>query len=126
MSESAGKSFVAHRCANGHLTYPGHGHCPECGAEQTATVDLSGRQATVLTWTRSVATPSGVRQPNTLAIVAFDVDGQEVRALGGTTAEVAIGDTVEPVHVEQLRDPEASLRATESQSWSGYRFEPVE
>jgi hypothetical protein len=123
MSDDA---FAAHRCPNGHLTYPGHGRCPDCGREQTGTVDLSERRGTVLTWTESVATPSGVRAPNTLAIVAFDVDGQTVRALGGTTGDVAIGDSVEPVPVEQLRDPEASMRAADSQSWSGYRFRPVE
>ena len=121
-----GSDLTAHRCPNGHLTHPGHGRCPDCGEPQTETVDLSERTAEVLTWTESVATPSGVRAPNTLAIVAFDVDGQTVRALGGTTAAVEIGDTVEPVYVDQLRDPEASLRARESQAWGGYRFEPVE
>lgn len=121
----ASAEFVAHRCPNGHLTYPGHGRCPDCGREQAETVDLSDRTAEVLTWTTSTATPSGVREPNTLAIVAFEIEGQTVRALGSTTGEVAIGDTVEPVYVQQLRDPEESLRAEESQSWSGYRFEPV-
>lgn len=118
--------LVAHRCPEGHMTYPGHGRCPDCGAEQTETVDLSERTAEVVTWTESVATPSGVRAPNTLAIVAFDVDGETVRALGQTTDEVAIGDTVRPVYAERLRDPEESLRAEASQSWDGYRFEPVE
>lgn len=118
--------FVAHRCTNGHLTYPGHGRCPDCGSPQTETVSLADRTGEVLTWTTSTATPSGVRAPNTLAIVAFDVDGQTVRALGGTTDDVAIGDRVEPVYVAELRDPDASLRARESQDWSGYRFEPVE
>ncbi len=120
------EAFLAHRCPEGHLTYPGHGHCPTCGREQQETVDLSERTAEVLTWTTSTATPSGVRAPNTLALVAFDIDGETVQALGGTTDDVSIGDTVEPVFVEELRDPEESLRARESQSWSGYRFEPVE
>lgn len=120
------EAFLAHRCSEGHLTYPGHGRCPACGREQQETVDLSERTAEVLTWTTSTATPSGVRAPNTLALVAFDIDGEAVQALGGTTDDVTIGDTVEPVYVEELRDPEESLRARESQSWSGYRFEPVE
>jgi hypothetical protein len=118
--------LLAHRCPNGHLTYPGHGRCPACGEAQTATVDLSDMTAEVVTWTSSTATPSGVRAPNTLAIVAFEVDGQTVRALGQTTDDVAVGDTVEPVAVDELRDPAASLRARDSQSWAGYRFAPVE
>ena len=118
--------LLAHRCPNGHLTYPGHTRCPECGETQTETVDLADRTAEDVTWTESTATPSGVRAPNTLAIVAFEVDGQTVRALGQTTEDVAVGDTVEPVAVDELRDPEASFRARESQSWAGYRFAPVE
>lgn len=118
--------FRAHRCPDGHLTYPGHGLCPDCGKTQTDTVALAHRTGEVVTWTRSTATPSGVRTPNTLAIVAFEVDGQTVRALGQTTDDVNIGQAVTPVFVEELRNPEAGLRARESQSWSGYRFEPQE
>lgn len=117
--------LVAHRCPEGHLSYPRHQVCPTCGTEPTETVDLTDRTAEVLTWTESVATPSGVRAPNTLAIVAFDVDGETVRALGQTTDDVAIGDTVRPMYVDRLRDASASLRAEESQRWDGYRFEPV-
>jgi uncharacterized OB-fold protein len=55
------------------------------------------------------------------------VDGTPVRALGQcTTEDVDIGDTVEPVYVEELRDPDAGIREPESQRWDGYRFEPVE
>lgn len=122
----ADEGLLAGRCPDGHLTYPPHPVCPTCGREQTGTVDLSDRMAEVVTWTKSVATPSGVREPNTLAIVAFSVDGQSIRALGGTTDPVEIGDTVRPVAVEELRDPVASLRSRTSQSWNGFRFEPVE
>jgi hypothetical protein len=33
---------------------------------------------------------------------------------------------VEPVYVEQLRDPDAAIRSSESQAWDGYRFRPLE
>jgi uncharacterized OB-fold protein len=126
-------SFDAHRCPNGHVTYPGHTRCPDCGEAQPETIDLADRTAEVITWTHSTATPPGVRQPNTLAIVAFDVsdetpaDGDdEVRAIGQvTTDDVATGDAVEPVYVEQLRDPEIGIKEPESQDWDGYRFDPV-
>ena len=119
-------SLDAHRCPNGHLTYPGHTRCPECGEHQTGTVDLSERRAEVITWTHSTATPPGVRQPNTIAIVEFDVDGESVRAIGQVTSDdVETGDAVEPVYVEELRDPEIGIKEPESQAWDGYRFEPV-
>jgi uncharacterized OB-fold protein len=118
--------LLAHRCPNGHLSYPGHTVCPECGAQQDETVDLTDRTAEVVTWTESAATPSGVRAPNTLAFVSFAVEGNTVQVLGQTTDDVAIGDRVRPVYVERLRDPEESLREAASQRWSGYRFDPVE
>ena len=119
-------SLEAHRCADGHLTYPGHPRCPECGAPPVETVDLRDRTATVVTWTESTATPPGVRQPNPLAIVEFDVDGHPVRAIGGlTTADVETGDAVRPVYVEELREPGAGIREPDSQDWDGYRFEPA-
>jgi len=119
-------SLDAHCCPNGHLTYPGHTRCPVCGEPQTGTVDLAGRTGTVVTWTTSTATPPGVRQPNHLAVVSFDVDGETVRALGQlTTGNVAIGDAVRPVYVDELRDPDAGIRERASQAWDGYRFEPV-
>lgn len=117
--------FDAGRCPNGHLTYPPHPRCPECGDEQTETIDLSEESATVVTWTTSYATPPGVREPNSLAIVVFD--DYDVRALGQvTTDEVTVGETVRPVHVDELRDPDAGIREPASQDWDGYRFEPVE
>jgi len=135
-------SFDAHRCPNGHVTYPGHTVCPECGEEQTETIDLSDETGEVVTWTKSTATPPGVREPNTLAIVEFEVSeasadasdsrtesgdgGASVRALGqATTDEIETGDTVEPVYVEELRDPDAGIRERESQAWDGFRFEPI-
>jgi uncharacterized OB-fold protein len=118
-------NLVAGRCPEGHLTYPTHPRCPECGSEQDDRVDLSGHTATVLTWTTNTAPPPGVRKPNHLAIVEFDVEGRSVRAVGGTTEPVETGETVRPVYVEQLRDPEAGIREPDSQAWDGYRFEPV-
>ncbi|WP_135363401.1 Zn-ribbon domain-containing OB-fold protein [Halosimplex halophilum] len=124
-------SFDAHVCENGHVTYPGHTLCPECGAKQTETLDLSGRTGEVVTWTKSTATPPGVRAPNTIAIVQFDLGGEDltddyVRAVGQVTTEaVETGDAVEPVYAEELRDPEAGIKVPESQEWDGYRFESV-
>jgi len=118
--------MLAHQCPNGHLTYPAHARCPECGERQTESIDFSDRIGEVLTWTTVSASPSGVREPNTLAIVEFEIDGQHVRAVGSTTGDVEIGDRVRPVYVEQLRDPEVGIRVAGSQSWDGYRFEPVE
>jgi len=142
MTDDTTQSFDAHRCENGHVTYPGHTRCPDCGEPQTDTVDLSEETGEVVTWTTSTATPPGVREPNHLAIVEFEVseshsdgssdssDGvadESVRALGQlTTADgVEIGDEVEPVYVEELREPGAGIREPESQEWDGYRFEPV-
>ena len=119
--------FEAHRCPNGHLTYPAHTLCPECGEPQGETIDLTDRTAEVVTWTTSTATPPGVREPNHLAIVQFDVAGGSVRAIGQlTTGEVSVGDEVRPVYVEQLRDPQEGIREPESQEWDGFRFDPVE
>ncbi|MEF8773698.1 MAG: nucleic acid-binding protein [Halobacteriales archaeon] len=116
----------AHRCPNGHLSVPAHPRCPECGEPQTEVVDLTDRTAEVVTWTTSTATPPGVREPNHLAIVEFDVAGSSVRAIGQvTTGEVAVGDDVEPVHVDQLREPDAGIREPSSQNWDGFRFDPV-
>ncbi|WP_254830619.1 Zn-ribbon domain-containing OB-fold protein [Haloglomus salinum] len=118
--------MAAARYEDGSITYPPHPVGPD-GSEPIEEVDLSAYTAEVVTWTTSHATPPGVREPNTLAIVEFDVDGTPVRALGQcTTDDVDIGDTVEPVYVEELRDPDAGIREPESQRWDGYRFEPVE
>lgn len=118
----------AHRCPNGHVTYPGHELCPDCGEVQTDEIDLSDRTATVVTWTTNTATPPGVRQPNSLAIVAFEIEGESVRAIGQLVedADVEIGDEVRPVYAEELRDPDAGIRERASQEWDGYRFEPVD
>lgn len=118
--------LLAHGCPNGHLTYPSHSVCPECGERQTGRVELTEHIGEILTWTAVSATPPGVREPNTLALVEFTANGRSVRILGGTTtADVSCGDRVRPVHVEQLRDPAVCLRETESQRWDGWRFEPV-
>ena len=131
--------FEAAVYADGTVSYPPHPVGPT-GAERTGTVDLRGREARVVTWTTSTATPPGVREPNTLAIVEFALDdvadGRSVRALGQVTAaedgedaetvDVAIGDRVEPVYADELREPGAGIREPESQAWDGFRFRPVE
>lgn len=121
------EGLLARRCPAGHLHYPGHRVCPECGETPTETVDLSDREGTVVTWTTNTATPPGVREPNTLAVVEFAVDGATVRVVGQTTTDdVAVGQRVRPVYVERLRDPTAGIRHPDSQDWDGYRFDPVE
>lgn len=118
--------LTAYYCQNDHLTYPQHPRCPTCGEPQINTIDLSDHTGTVITWTTSTAPPPGVRQPNPIAIVEFDTDHGTVRTIGGlTTTDVAIGDTVEPTYVDELRDPNAGIRDPTSQSWDGYRFQPV-
>ena len=116
----------AARYPDGTILYPAHPLGPD-GQEPIEMVDLSEYRATVVTWTTSTATPPGVREPNDLAIVEFHVDDTAVRAIGQlTTDDIAIGDTVEPVYAPELRDPEAGIREPASQSWDGYRFQPVE
>ena len=123
---SSEPQLLAHRCPNGHLTYPAHPSCPDCGKAQVETIDLTDRTASVVTWTTSTATPPGVREPNSLAIVEFQVAGGTVRAIGQlTTDDVAVGDEVRPRYVDRLRDPAAGIRHPDSQEWDGFRFEPV-
>jgi hypothetical protein len=115
----------AARYPDGSLTYPPHPIGPD-GEAPVGTVDLSEHVARVVTWTTATATPPGVRSPNHLAVVEFDVDGVPVRAVGQlTTDDVAVGDEVRPVYVPELRDPDAGIRERESQRWDGYRFDPV-
>lgn len=119
-------ALEAARYPDGSITYPPHPVGPG-GEAPIDTVDLSEYAAEIVTWTTSTATPPGVREPNHLAVVEFDVDGEPVRAIGQLTdGEVAIGDEVEPVYAEELRDPDAGIREPASQSWDGYRFRPVE
>ena len=117
----------AYRYSDGSITYPGHPVGPD-GSEPEGTVDLSDYVATVVTWTTSTATPPGVRQPNTIAIVEFDVDGEPVRAIGQVKDddEIDIGDEVRAVYAGELREPGAGIREPESQAWDGFRFRPVE
>lgn len=120
------EAMLAWRCPNDHLQYPKRPACPVCGAEPTESVTLSDRTAEVVTWTRTTATPPGVREPNRLAIVEFTIDGETVRALGQTTDAVEIGTTVTPVYVEALREPGAGIKsATGPQAYDGWQFEPV-
>jgi uncharacterized OB-fold protein len=119
-------TMEAYRYEDGSITYPGHPIGPD-GSEPVGTVDLSQHTARIVTWTTSHATPPGVREPNHLAIVEFEIEDQAVRTLCQlTTNEVEIGDKVRPVHCETLREPGAGIREPDSQSWDGYRFEPVE
>lgn len=121
-------SLEAWRCANGHVHYPRHSRCRECGARLTEAVSLEDRTGEVVTWTTATAPPPGVRSPNPLAIVAIEVEGERVTVIGGLVegASVSIGDRVEPVYVASLRDPDAGIRHSASQSWDGYRFRPVD
>ncbi|WP_254768359.1 Zn-ribbon domain-containing OB-fold protein [Salinilacihabitans rarus] len=115
----------AYRYEDGSISYPGHPLGPD-GSESVETIDLSEYTAEVVTWTTSTATPPGVREPNHIAIVEFDVDGEPVRAIGQlTTDDVEVGDEVRPVYVEELREPGAGIKEPKSQEWDGYRFEPV-
>ncbi|WP_050033012.1 Zn-ribbon domain-containing OB-fold protein [Halorubrum halophilum] len=136
-TDSAEPTFEAAEYADGAVTYPPHTVGPN-GAERVGTVDLREYEGRVLTWTTSTATPPGVREPNTLAIVEFDMgdeyDGPAVRALGqiaeredgtGETFDVDIGDRVEPVYADELREPGAGIREPESQDWDGFRFRPL-
>jgi len=120
-------SLDAVRCPNGHVTHPAHPRCPDCGEEPVETIDLAEREATVVTWTVSAATPPGVRAPNALAIVEFEVEGESVGVIGQLVegADVDIGDRVRPVYAEELRDAAAGIRHPDSQEWDGYRFEPA-
>ena len=142
--DSAEPTFEAAEYADGTVTHPPHTVGPN-GAERVGTVDLSEREGRVVTWTTSTATPPGVREPNTLAIVEFEMgdgyDGPPVRALGqiaergeagetedddGEQFDVEIGDRVEPVYADELREPGAGIREPASQDWDGFRFRPVE
>ncbi|WP_293033820.1 nucleic acid-binding protein [Natronococcus sp.] len=127
-------TMEATRYDDGTISYPGHPRS-RSGAEPVETIDLSEYTAEIVTWTTSTATPPGVREPNHLAIVEFDVsdavdDGEgvetSVRALVQLTDDEAeTGDEVEPVYTEELREPGAGIREPDSQDWDGYRFEPV-
>jgi hypothetical protein len=118
--------LAAARYPDGSITYPPHPIGPD-GEPPVEEVDLSDHTARVITWTTSTATPPGVRSPNHVAIVEFDVEGEPVRAIGQvTTGDMAIGDDVEPVYCPELRDPDEGIREPDSQTWDGYRFAPVE
>lgn len=118
--------LTAYRYADGSIGYPGHPIGPY-GSEHVETIDLSEYSATVVTWTSSQYPPPGVRKPNPVAIVEFEVEGESVRAIGQlSTDDIAIGDRVRPEYVEELRDPERSMKVPDSQAWDGYRFVPVD
>ena len=117
--------LTAVKYADGSIGYPAHTLGPN-GNPPVETIDLREYTAEVITWTTATATPPGVREPNTLAIVEFEIDTESVRAIGQvTTPDITIGDRVEPVYVSELRDPAAGIREPDSQRWDGYRFKPV-
>lgn len=121
------EGFRAVRYSDGTVSYPGH-PVGRGGGDPVETIDLHEHTGTIVTWTSSTATPPGVRAPNHLAIVEFSLDeSTTVRAIGQlTTDDVSIGDTVEPVHVSELREPGEGIRHPDSQSWEGVRFKPIE
>ena len=119
-------AYTAARYADGSAGYPAHPIGPD-GVASAGEVALTGQEGTVETWTESTATPPGVRAPNLLAIVAFEVDGGPVRMIGQVdAATIAIGDRVRLGPPSQLRDPDRALRPEAVQSYAGHRFVPVE
>ena len=118
--------FEAVRYDDGTVSYPGHPLGRE-GGEPVERIDLSELEGEIITWTTSTATPPGVREPNHLAIVEFELEsGDRVRAIGQLTdGEVETGDRVRPVYTARLRNPDECLRVEASQAWDGYRFEPI-
>ena len=88
--------LIVYKCPNGHLCYPKHRVCSKCGVSiGNETVDLSNLKGTIITWTKSMVPPPGVRKPNIIAIVEYHVEGETVALLGGVEGEyVSIGDTV--------------------------------
>lgn len=131
-------TMEAYRYEDGSISYPGHPRGRD-GSEPAETIDLSEYTGEVVTWTKSTATPPGVREPNTLVIVEFEMgdgyDGPPVRALGqvaerpdgsGEAFDLDIGDRVEPTYTDELRDPDTGIREPESQAWDGFQFRPVE
>ncbi|MDR9411707.1 MAG: OB-fold domain-containing protein [Haloferacaceae archaeon] len=122
----SGEEPAAARYADGSVGYPAHPIGPD-GDAATGEVSLADAVGTVETWTRSTAPPPGVRAPNLLAIVSFDVTGGPVRMIGQVDAEaIAIGDRVRLGPPTELRDPAAALRPAAVQSYTGHRFVPVE
>ena len=129
MSDNA-HTFEAAVYADGSVTYPPHPVGPN-GVERTDTLDLREYEARVVTWTTSTATPPGVRQPNTLAIVEFDLgvsyDGPPVRALGQVVVDD--GGTDEGTPNDEAADDEDASEdhpGTDTQVVAiGDRVEPV-
>lgn len=115
------------RYDDGTVSYPAHARS-QSGGVPVERIDLQHERGRIITWTSSNATPPGVTAPNHLAIVEFTLDdASSVRVIGQlTTDAVETGDLVKPVYVPQLRDPEKAIRSSESQSWDGYQFAPVD
>jgi uncharacterized OB-fold protein len=116
----------AYQCVNGHVSYPKHPMCNICGLTCEKKIPLSNLEATVITWTTSTVPTPGVRSPNTIAIVEYEIEGCKIKILGGVDAEkIKIGDKVKAKYIPELRDPKKSKRFAESQYWGGHRFELI-
>lgn len=119
-------SIEAVRYADGTVSFPAHPRGRK-GGDPVERIDLRDRQAEIVSWTESVATPPGVRAPNLLAIAEFTLGKDSVRMIGQVATDtIQTGDIVKLEYVDELRDPERAVRATDSQRWNGYRFSPVD
>ncbi|MFB6282648.1 MAG: nucleic acid-binding protein [Halobacteria archaeon] len=132
-NDGGSQELVARKCDEGHYSFTDQDACPRCGTELSMEKDLSDTSGKVVAATVSRATPDGVRTPNPLATVEFNLEEGTVTKTGQLTENavregelvVESGDLVEPVYVEQLRDTGESFKHEESQGWGGYRFCPV-
>lgn len=96
------RAFVCTSCE--HRWYYSGERCPECGAEDVDTYQLA--EGRVVATTTVHATPPGVREPNSLAIVRFD-DITLIAQLEDETIET--GDDVTFGEESVLRDGDTAI-----------------